>query len=344
MAAAAALAIAVGTVAGADLGSCVRVLSAAGPMAFLAPLPFVFVSLVDAVAWRIVLGGAGTSLFRVAQCRVGLEAFSLTVPGGALAADGLAPTFLSRRLGISLHDALTAAALKKWGIISGHALVLLAAGVIGVGFSDRLARAVGPHVHPMNALFVGCAVGIASSIGLFMLLRGGLAEHLRRLLTRLPSARAESLAARCAEFCSHADAGAARFFATRSSGPASLVAACCAVWLAEACEVWALLALLGAEPRFPDVLALEALVGLGRAMAFFSPGGLGVQEIGYLSMAELAVGSPSPGLGAALTVLRRARDVVFIVIGYVLLGWTMRGGSGARASHTTEAVCAERPA
>lgn len=82
-------------------------------------------------------------------------------------------------------------------------------------------------------------------------------------------------------------------------------------------ETWAALKLLGHEIGLGAALAVESLTLAVRHFAFFVPGGLGVQEAGFVVFGRL-VGLP-PDVSVALSLARRVREIGFGVP--ALLSW-----------------------
>jgi putative membrane protein len=80
-----------------------------------------------------------------------------------------------------------------------------------------------------------------------------------------------------------------------------------AAWLLSVFSVWVALLLLHNPLSFDKVLALEALISVVRSGAFLVPGGLGIQEAGYVLLAGIV--GLDPGAALALALLKRARDV-----------------------------------
>lgn len=92
-------------------------------------------------------------------------------------------------------------------------------------------------------------------------------------------------------------------------------------------EVWIALRLLGIDASLADAAILDFLVQAVRAAAFVIPAGLGVQEWGFALLA-LEVGV-APGVGVALSLLRRVRE---LVLGVPALGvWAVVERELARA-------------
>jgi glycosyltransferase 2 family protein len=92
-----------------------------------------------------------------------------------------------------------------------------------------------------------------------------------------------------------------------------------AVWIASSVEAWIALRLMGADPGFPAVVALESLLVAIRSVAFAVPNAVGVQEGAYLLLGA-SLGLP-PQVALALSLLKRARDLAIGVP--ALLAWQL---------------------
>jgi putative membrane protein len=101
-------------------------------------------------------------------------------------------------------------------------------------------------------------------------------------------------------------------------------------WLVGTGEVYLALSLLGHPVGWTDALLLESLGQAIRGAAFAIPGSLGVQEGGYLLLAPLA-GLP-PEMALALSLAKRAREILLGVPGLVYLQWCERGWRRRRIS------------
>ncbi|NTX27452.1 flippase-like domain-containing protein [Burkholderia pyrrocinia] len=100
-----------------------------------------------------------------------------------------------------------------------------------------------------------------------------------------------------------------------------------------ALEIWLALYFLGADPTFAQALAIEALIQLVSSIAFLMPGGLGVQEGGFVLIGGL-LGFDAPTC-LALAGARRVRDLLFYLPG--LLAWQWAAGSAKRPGGTKRA-------
>jgi putative membrane protein len=78
-------------------------------------------------------------------------------------------------------------------------------------------------------------------------------------------------------------------------------------WIVGAIEVWLALRFLDAELSFQSALVIECLGQAVRSAAFFVPGGLGVQEGGFMAVGALFGLGPEVGLSVSL--IKRIREI-----------------------------------
>lgn len=79
-------------------------------------------------------------------------------------------------------------------------------------------------------------------------------------------------------------------------------------WFLGAAEIWIALAWLGHNPSLDQVIILESLAQAARGAAFLVPGGLGVQEGGFVVLGQLL--NVDPQTSIALSLVKRTPDVL----------------------------------
>jgi putative membrane protein len=95
-------------------------------------------------------------------------------------------------------------------------------------------------------------------------------------------------------------------------------------WLSGVGEAMLCFWCMGVPASFTTVLVLESLTYAVRNAAFFVPGGIGVQEGGYLLLgATLGIG---PEFALALSLMKRGREIV-LGMGALALWQTLEGGA-----------------
>jgi putative membrane protein len=96
-------------------------------------------------------------------------------------------------------------------------------------------------------------------------------------------------------------------------------------WIGSAFISWAAFVMMGAHIDLFSVIVIDSLVYAARTVVFFVPNALGVQEGAYALLAPMF--GAGPELGLAVSLLKRARDLVIGVP--VLVLWQAMEGKSA---------------
>jgi uncharacterized membrane protein YbhN (UPF0104 family) len=335
--------------AGADPVSALAAIRAIGPLVALVALPYLLVIGLDALAWRFLFAIVGRDLGwpRLFAVRLSTEAILLSMPGGAILAEGLKPWLLAKTAAVPLAETTATLAAKKVLLIGTQAIYLAGAALLGWEILAAIsASAFGPVLGGIGlgvvVLATAVALGAVALVLAYGLLVGSLSARLHALLVRMPSAKLRAFfEVRRAGFA-RADAHLVSVFGAHPGKLAASALPFLGSWLAETLESFVILRLLsgasGTRPLgFVEVMAFEAVVSLLRSIVFFVPAGLGVQDAGYL-LALRGMGAEDPdALGAAFVLLKRAKEVFWIAIGYVVLGVLRSGPVIARSAREEDA-------
>jgi hypothetical protein len=317
-----AVAVLVGVFHELDLAQVSELLGRAGPLLPLIFLPQLMSFTSETIGWRMAFGCVGIAVdpWPLLRVRVATEAVLQSLPGGALWCESLKPALLDRLCGVPLPAGIAGAVARKWLRLVSHALyAMLAFALGGAVFGRALGSLLG--VAGLSWALLACALLLALAASAMAVLCGrrGLAVGLLALLRRVRLPGVTVLAARRDSAFADTDSWLARYFATPGRRHVLPTALSLGAWLCEPLETWLILRLLGVELPFGTVMALEFAVSLARQVAFFVPGGIGVQDVGY---ACLLRGLGLPGaleLGAALAVAKRTREACWVVLGWSLL-------------------------
>ena len=79
-------------------------------------------------------------------------------------------------------------------------------------------------------------------------------------------------------------------------------------WLGGAFEIYVFLWIIGFQPSIIDVIILESFSGIIRAVAFFIPAGIGVQELAFIVVGDFVGLSNEVSFAVALG--RRVREIL----------------------------------
>jgi glycosyltransferase 2 family protein len=302
-----------------DTAQVGRILRPAGFLLFVALLTYLAPIVSDTLGWRYVLAGLDRRprLLSLLSVRLAVDALQMSLPGGAVLAEAATPALVRSRCHIPLSETAASLAVRKclFGLTQSGFLVL--AVVCGHGLLTDIghrARWPWPLAVFLSAALVLFCVSAATAWLLGARPMGG---ALREQLRALPLARLRAfLDTRHAGFA-HFDVATTRLFQ-----PAMLLSAAPRfglIWLLQALDTWFILRLLGGTLGPGTVLSIEAAVSVVRILGVAVPGGLGIQEAGYVAFLSMA-GCPSPvALGAAFALTRRVRELLWMSVGYLFL-------------------------
>lgn len=318
----AALALGVYVLRSADLPRVASLLGSLGWRLPLLLLPNLAVTLIEAVAWRgsFALLGTRPPFAPLVRVRLAAEAVMLGVPSGALVSESLQPYLLRRHCGVPLETAVVASVGRKFFVVVSHGLVLAVATVLCWPLLARLSpRFIGrpglPWLLLASALFMLAAFGAGFAAGA----RAQLAERVRRLLDRLMGRWIGGWLERHAPRFARTDEQLLRFFERdrRALGLPMLLYS--AGWLLRGVETLVYLRLLGVDVSLTSATVIESALVLVRSIAVPVPAGLGVQDAAYvLTLGALGVPDATT-VGTAFVLLKRGKDLFWIVLGFVLL-------------------------
>ena len=316
----------------ADVRAGLHLLAGCGAWCLLALLPVGVMLAVDSAGWRLLLGPdarARVPLAAAYASRMGGEAVAQTLPSAGIAGDAASAWTLTRRTGVPLGEALGSLAVRRVLLAPGHAAMLGAAALLASGLPNAPAGLVAALT--LSAL--GLTVVAVAGAGL--LARGKPFACLQLAMRRAPWAglRAWAGAVRLCE----ADRAAGRLLAGPWGPRAAAVLLFALVFAAESLETFLFLRLLGAPVTLRQTLAVEPLASLLRALAFFAPAGLGIQDLGYVALFRLVDVPGAASVSAAFVVLKRLKELAWVSGGWTVLLAAEGNAAGEGASERKEA-------
>jgi len=309
----------IGLLASQGLPSILATLSIAGWGLLLVALFHLLPLCIDAFAIRVLFhrGSAGATLRDAMLARwVGESANSL-MPAGQLGGPVLMARHLRHR-GMPLDEASAAITVSTTMQTFGQ----IAFAVFGVVLLGAQTTHLSEHALRTSSWVASAVLGVQVA-GFYLMQRRGLFGKLIRVAQWLTRERDWSTWLDRAEAIDLAVQG------TYARG--GFVLACFLLnllgWLVGTGEVFLILRLLGHETSWVNALLLESLGQAIRGAAFAVPGALGVQEGGYLLLAPVVGLSPDTAL--ALSLAKRAREILLGVPGLVYLHFADRTGAHA---------------
>ena len=269
---------------------------------------------IDAAAIRVVLARHVTFADTLRARWTG-ESVNSLLPAGQLGGPVVMARHLAQR-GAPMSEAAAAITVAT----TMQAVAQLVFALLGLAAFGTWA-AVGQHetaAHVRTAALIASAVLGLAVAAFYVAQRRGLFGGFARIAVKVFGRRDWSALAARADAI---DAALRALYAERARVAASFALSLLG-WIVGTGEVWLALTLLGHPVDWLDALLLESVGQAIRGAAFAIPGSLGAQEGGYLLLAPLVGLSPDTAL--ALSLAKRARELVLGLPGIVYLHWSER--------------------
>lgn len=272
-------------------------------------IPFFLVYLLDALAWKMTLGGYGgrVDFIHLFLTRMAGEAINYITPSAYLGGEPVKAYLLQKR-GVPMVDGLASVVTAKTVMVIAQILFVLLG--IGLAFLYRPNNSMIIY----GAILVVILVALAVSFLVFIQHRGMFMGALWLLESiRLPvgflKRREQKLKA--------LDDTILAFYSQHRSGFMFTLLFFFFAWLVGSLEIYLVLHFLGFPIDLATAITIEALTTVIRATVFFIPSGLGAQEGGNILLFSAFGFSPVTAL--TFSIIRRMREVLWISIGLLYL-------------------------
>jgi glycosyltransferase 2 family protein len=280
-------------------------------------LPYAVVYVCDTLAWRLVFGPSLAVPFHILfLTRIGGEAVNNLTPLAYLGGEPVKAHLLTR-FQVPIIRGMAASITAKLLISISQFLFVILGGILALSHLVTRPDILWPLVViilVVGILLAGLSYGLR--VGLFTLVYHVLdhwrltpsfmerwREHLRQL--------DETIVGFSHQYPSHLLLSLGLHFGG---------------WLLGSLEVLAIFYAAGIPISLAEAVAVEALASVVKAMAFFIPGSLGVQDGGNVLLLAL-FGYPS-SFGLTFSLVRRMRELLWISMGLLVLlrhyGWRSR--------------------
>jgi uncharacterized protein (TIRG00374 family) len=280
-------------------------------LGWLAPLiliPYFLTYVADCLGWSFAFpkkpGVPFRTLFRI---RWAGESLNNIVPSAYIGGEALKVYLLQRR-GVAAGIGTASAVVSKTAQTVAQVLLISFASIafLYVG---------GDHPGLRAGMLLVFIAGVLIVAGLFWIQRRGLLSVLFTLAhaLRLRVAAMETRRARIEEV----DRTISGFYRLHPRRFFASTGFYFGGWIFDTLEIYLVSHLLGMPITWWQALCVEAFTGVAKALGMWVPGSLGVQESGIVLLGRLA-GLPDT-LSFAYALLRRAREIIFVVIGWMLL-------------------------
>ena len=264
---------------------------------------------IDSFSWQLALTGVPLDavwLYRMWKVRMVGEVFNSVLPAAGMGGEPVKAVLLNKYYGVGYRESTASLILAK--TINLIALVVF----LSVGFVLMVYSPALPGSYKSAA-----ALGLgAFALGIFLFFA---VQRLKiTSLTGSWIGRRE-LGQRIENLLHHVrdmDDRLAGFYSGHGVRFAGAVGLALVNWLLGAVEIYVTMIFLGRPISLADAWIIEAAAQLVRAGTFFIPASIGAQEGVFLLVYGAMTGSPA--LGAAVAVVRRLREIVWILWGLFL--------------------------
>jgi uncharacterized protein (TIRG00374 family) len=267
--------------------------------------------MVDTVAWQFTLPSTKVNfhwLYNLWKVRMVGAAFGKMLPFSAFGGAPIKGFILKSHYGISYKEgAASIILIESTHLIS--MVLFMASGVLFILFDSNLPQSF--YIFSTISLSV-LTIGI---FAFYIIQRLKITSIAGGWISQRPLGR------RLEKFLSHLqdfDERLVRFYTRQRSQFFGALGLNLLNWYLGAVEVYVILYFLGHPISFSESIVLETLVELVRAGTFFIPATLGTQEAAFLLATGAITGQPA--LGVATALMRRVREIVWLILGFAL-GW-----------------------
>ena len=282
-----------------------------GPVALLVIfLPMILVYGLEAYGWQLTLGplAARVGFVRLFAVRMAGEVINMTTPTGYVGGEPI-KAYLLQPYGVRMVDGLASVVTAKTTMVLAQIMFMLT----GVGLMFWI---IGSSEYNVVAAVVSLGMLVLGVCLLLGIQRYGIGAGVLSL-TRVLRLRLTFLETR-EQKLRELDKTIHQFYRDRQRTFLLAVGVFFLGWVSETLEVYAILYFLGVEVDLLSSLAIAALAVLIKGGAFFIPGSLGAQEGGYVLL--LLVFGYDEVTGMTFALLRRLREIIWIVMGLIFLG------------------------
>ncbi len=264
---------------------------------------------IDSVTWQMTIRGVPLDLvwaYRVWKLRMVGESFNAVIPAGGMGGEPVKASLLKSHYGINYREGTASLILAK--TINMIALVIFLIG----GFALMIEGQALPKAYEYVAGFglLAFAVGVFL---FFVIQRLSITSLTGTWISRWRIGR------RLEDILHHIhdmDERLVHFYTQAKGRFAGALFLALVNWMLGVVEIYYALVFLDRPITWAEAWIIEAVAQMVRTGAFFIPAAIGVQEGAFLLVCGAITGSPS--IGVAVSVIRRIREVIWIIWGFAV--------------------------
>lgn len=262
--------------------------------------------LVDSLTWQMTVLSAPltpTWLYRFFQMRLAGEAFNNILPAASMGGEPIKAVLLKNLYGFTYLEGVASLILAR--TINTVALILF----LIVGFTLMLGSAVlGDHYNDI------AGIGLIVLSALILLFYAVQRFRITSLISEALSTKSGfRWLGGMLQHINDIDDKLVTFYTGHHARAMGALALAFINWVFGAGEIYLTLHFLGHPVSLVDAWIIEAVAQLVRAATFFIPASIGAQEGAFMIIGSAVTGSPTAGFATAI--VRRAREIIWIIWG-----------------------------
>ena len=266
----------------------------------------------DVLGWRILFDHQWVkklNLWELYWIRMAGEAVNNITPFIDVAGEFLKVVLVEKRLDISKKGAAAAAIMSRSALLFAEIIFVVA----GLAFASSVPGV--PTIIRVG-LIAGFVLCLAAAFLLIRTQKRGLFVTLIAFFERFGID--PKMFSRFHTSLQAVDAEIAKFYSHEAKRLWIAIGFHLIGWITGGIEIFLMLRLLGVQASLFESIILESLIQLMRTASFFIPGNLGVQEGGLALI--LGIMGVHPSLGVVLSLMKRARQVIWTSVGFFVWG------------------------
>ncbi len=264
---------------------------------------------IDSVTWQMTIRSVPLNplwAYRVWKLRMVGESFNAVIPAGGMGGEPVKAVMLKTHYGIDYREGTASLILAK--TINMIALVIFL--IVGFTLMTQARALPGAYEYVAGVGLLAFAVGVFL---FFVIQRLSITSLTGTWISRWRFGR------RVEDILHHIhdmDDRLVHFYTVDRRRFAGALVLALVNWLLGVVEIYYTLVFLGHPITWAEAWIIEAVAQMVRTGAFFIPAAIGVQEGAFLLVCGAITGSPAVGL--AVSVVRRIREIIWIIWGFAL--------------------------
>lgn len=282
-------------------------------------LPYFIIILNDTWGWlncfKKKLFISARKLFFI---RVATETLQTSLPGGAVYAELVRPFLLKKYLHLEYPDSIASNIITKINILVAQTIFLIFGLLLLVtSFTKKISST---SLLPVPVFYILISLFFSITFLLtYMLYRKNLLLLLIRMMAKIKLQRVSRIVEKIRKPVIDINNTISLFSRENKTRLFLTILLFLFTWVLMAFESLVIVTLMGIEASIFQMIFIESMISFVRMAFFFIPGAVGPQDISIIFLFKLT-GLPDPLTNAFIfTLLKRSKELFWIIIGYILL-------------------------